>query len=91
MRNAIAKSLQVFLNKPEHINYIDRFILNVFKKCKKILRDNSDVFVTKADKGQITIFMDKNDYIHQMINDHSTYKSLKKTLLINYQRNLIHS
>ncbi|XP_077264260.1 uncharacterized protein LOC143898565 [Temnothorax americanus] len=42
---------------------------------------NNDVFVTKADKGQITVIMDKSDYINRMtelLNDTSTYKKLKK-------------
>lgn len=62
-RGALADSLEEFLNKKNHVNYIDRYILDGFEKCNRFLRDNSDVFVTKADKGQITVVMDRNDYI----------------------------
>lgn len=60
---------------------MDRHILNEFSNCKNFLRNNDDVFVTRADKGQITVIMDKNTYLNQMtelLSDITTYKKLKK-------------
>lgn len=52
-----------------------------FSFCKKFLRDRDDIFVTKADKGQTTVIMDRNDYIlkiESLLEDKSTYRILKK-------------
>lgn len=58
-KTTVTNSLDIFLNKNKHLIYIDKYILNEYSKCKKFLREN-DVFVTKADKGQVTVIMDKN-------------------------------
>jgi len=45
------------------------------------LKDNKDLFVTKADKGQVTVIMDKRTYIEKMnktLDDDNTYKQIKK-------------
>ncbi|XP_024880434.1 uncharacterized protein LOC112460135, partial [Temnothorax curvispinosus] len=63
------------------MKYIDSYILKEFNNCKKFLRDKQDIFVTKADKGQITVVMEKTDYNNRMtdlLNDESTYRKLKK-------------
>ncbi|XP_071576680.1 uncharacterized protein [Temnothorax nylanderi] len=81
VRNSVAESLKVFLSKSRHLDYIDRHILNEFKNCKAFLKNNDDIFVTRADKGQITVVMDKIEYIGRMsdvLNDESTYKKLIK-------------
>ncbi|XP_077265247.1 uncharacterized protein LOC143899118 [Temnothorax americanus] len=81
VRDSIAESLKVFLNKSGHLDYIDRHILNEFKNCKAFLRNNDDIFVTRADKGQITAVMDKDNYIDRMtdlLDDKLTYKKLTK-------------
>jgi len=45
------------------------------------LRDNDDLFVTRADKGQVTVVMDKSDYVSKMevfLGDQFTYRKLNK-------------
>jgi len=42
---------------------MDVHIYKEFRKCKKFLKNNDDIFVTKADKSQITVIMDKFIYI----------------------------
>ncbi|KAL6423075.1 hypothetical protein ACFW04_010509 [Cataglyphis niger] len=74
-RISIANSLERFLCKNKHINYVDRYILGGFSLCKEFLRNNDDIFVTKADKGHVTVVMDKKDYLEKMeyiLNDQST-------------------
>ncbi|XP_071579195.1 uncharacterized protein [Temnothorax nylanderi] len=81
IRNSVSNTLSTFLNNSKHLNHIDRYVLNGFQMCKRFLIDNDDVLVTKADKGQITVVMDKSDYINRMtelLNDQSTYKKLNK-------------
>ncbi|XP_024892886.1 uncharacterized protein LOC112468084 [Temnothorax curvispinosus] len=79
-RDRISNSLFKFLRKNKHTNYIDRFILQEFKFCKRFLCDNDDLLVTRADKGQVTVILERNTYVNKMIdllNDSLTYKKLK--------------
>ncbi|KAL6420616.1 hypothetical protein ACFW04_014645 [Cataglyphis niger] len=81
-RISIANSLERFLCKNKHINHVDRYILGGFSLCKEFLRNNDDIFVTKADKGHITVVMDKKDYLEKMeyiLNDQSTINLLIKS------------
>lgn len=80
-RNIIGNSLHRFLMANRHMTLIERQILKEFEYCKKFLRQNDDVFVTKADKGQVTVVMDKNVYVNQikeLLSDKTTYRIIKK-------------
>ncbi|RLU15076.1 hypothetical protein DMN91_012963 [Ooceraea biroi] len=49
--------------------------------CRKFLKVNKDIIVTRADKGQVTVIMDRNDYIKKMkelLSDKNTYVELDK-------------
>jgi len=68
------------LYSSRHINYIDSYLLKEFNACKRFLKDK-DELLTKADKGQITVILDKQIYINKMnriLSDDSTYKLIKK-------------
>lgn len=47
------------------------------KQCKKFLRGNPDIIITKADKGNTTVGMKKSDYFRKteelLLSDNSTY------------------
>ncbi|EFN67919.1 hypothetical protein EAG_11940, partial [Camponotus floridanus] len=80
-RISVANILQRFLSTKTHINYGERYILNSFNASKRFLRENNDIMVTRADKGQITVAMDKKDYFNNMdmlLGDQITYKELKR-------------
>ncbi|XP_011859448.1 PREDICTED: uncharacterized protein LOC105556944 [Vollenhovia emeryi] len=80
IRGSVATSLHRFLCKTKHQNPLDRYILNQFTACKKYLYNNNDILVTKADKGQVTVIMNRQDYINNMtflLSDKSTYKIIK--------------
>lgn len=44
--NNITNSIQKYLRKNKHLNYIDKCILNDFSACRKFLQNNEDVFVS---------------------------------------------
>lgn len=51
------------------------------EKTKQYLKENPDILVLNADKGNVTVLMNKNDYIHKMetlLNDNGTYQILKE-------------
>jgi len=56
-------------------------LLKQFSLCKKFLRENDELFVTKADKDQVTVIMKKQTYLNRMnltLDNDSTYKRIKK-------------
>jgi len=84
VRSSFVNSLKKNLNSNKYLNYIDTQIYKEYVKCKKFLKNNDDIFVTRADKGQVTVLMDKNVYIKQMeeiLKDDSTYRPLSKNPL----------
>jgi len=80
-RISVVNSLQRFLGVRKYVNFVDRYILRGFSLCSEFLHDNDDLLVTKADKGQVTVVMDRCDYVNKMeslLGDQSTYRELKK-------------
>ncbi|XP_011858524.1 PREDICTED: uncharacterized protein LOC105556066, partial [Vollenhovia emeryi] len=80
-RLRIATSLSKSLRKTKHIQFMERKLLTDFTECNKFLLENKDIMVTKADKGQVTVIMDKNKYVNQMkdlLSDQTTYRKLSK-------------
>lgn len=58
----------------------DKFILTIFEKTRKFLRDHIDVIVVQADKGNKTVLMYKNEYEKKMeilLEDKNTYKTIR--------------
>jgi len=80
VRSLIVNSLSSNLFRNKHVKFLDAHIHKEYSKCKNFLKNNDDLLVTKADKGQVTVILDKNDYVNQMMNilkDGNTYKMLK--------------
>jgi len=79
-RSMMVNSLCRNLSINNHLSYFDTYINREVKKCKKFLKNNPEIFVTKADKGQVTVVMDRNVYVDkmtQMLEDTETYKPIK--------------
>lgn len=61
-------------------NSKETFILNTYYKTQKLLKDNNNIIVTNADKGNKTVVMYKDDYQRKMkdlLNDKNTYKTMR--------------
>ena len=49
------------------------------KVTKLFLQKNSELFITKADKGNVTVILNRSDYNEKMfklLNDNYTYKEI---------------
>ena len=58
-------------------NRVDVLQDQMFKTAKQFLNNNKDIIITKADKGNITVALDKNMYdikINELLLDEHTYK-----------------
>ena len=53
-------------NKTQHITREDRMINNNLIITKKFKKDNPEIFITKADKGNVTVIMKKTEYIEKV-------------------------
>lgn len=47
-------------------NERDRYVISMVKKTRRFLKDNKDVLVMEADKGNVTVIMDRTDYESRM-------------------------
>jgi len=84
LRSSLVNILKKNLQNNKHVNYIDARLQKEYIACKRFLKNNDDIFVTKADKGQVTVIMDKTVYTKQMenmLNDESTYRHIKNNPL----------
>lgn len=65
-------------------NKVDSFDIKMkvqINRCKKFIKENGNLLITKADKGQTTVIIDRSDYEEKMatlLNDCTTYRKLKK-------------
>lgn len=51
----------------------------VITDTKKFLKENTDIVITRADKGNSTVILNKDDYINKtltLLNDENTYKKI---------------
>jgi len=84
VRSMIVNSLCRNISSNNHLSHFDTYINREVKKCKNFLRNNPDIFVTKADKGQVTVIMDRKVYVDKMtqnLEDTETYKPLNSNPL----------
>ena len=61
------------------------------RKALQVLIKQVDLVITRADKGNCTVILDKSDYeekMHKLLNDNSTYMLLKHDLTGNIEKKL---
>lgn len=82
IRSAVCNIIQNHIHKTKYVHKNEnKFLLDDFKKTKKFLKENDNLVITKADKGNRTIVMEKEEYnskIMDLLNDDNTYTRLRK-------------
>lgn len=94
VESCIANEPNTDIIRPEINNIIYNFInkkcqethkTNIFQidflKTKKFLKENNDIMVTRADKGNSTVILERQDYNNktiQMLEDKETYKKITR-------------
>jgi len=56
-------------------------LLSLTKITKKFLSDHPDIIVTKADKGNVTVALEKTEYfdkMHDLFSDRNTYVEMSR-------------
>ena len=73
-----------FLLTDQSDTCLNNHLRGLFKKTKSFLRRNENIVVLTADKGAVTVLMDKDTYIDkgsEMLKDTHTYKIINKNPL----------
>jgi len=63
------------------LNNIDRVLLTLYKTSRLFLKNNPDLVLTKADKGNLTVALNRSKYINNiniMLQEKHTYTLVKK-------------
>ena len=64
--------------------WLSNHLNNLFKKTKSFLRQNDNLLILTADKGAVTVVMDKDTYMNkgnEMLEDTQTYQPINKNPL----------
>ena len=70
-----------FLSGGNNDTWLNNHLSSLFKKTKSFLRQNDNVLVTSADKGSVTVLLDRDTYVTKgldMLNDDHTYQIITK-------------
>ena len=90
IRKDISKNIQIINNTQKiNRNSKDTFLNKINTETKTFLRNNTNIIVTKADKGNVTVIQNKTDYLdksYQLINDTNTYLKLKNDPTNTFQK-----
>ena len=93
-KNRIRKEVVHNINKELKTKKRESKDTVIFKKkvreTEKFLKDHETIFFTKADKGNTTVCMYKDEYNSKMIellNDNNTYRKIKRNSLTQLQKN----
>lgn len=82
IRARCANAIHNYVNYHQHVVDSDsRKILRMVDETKSFLDDNSEIIVTKADKGNVTVAMMSEEYelkMNELLDDENTYQVIKK-------------
>ncbi|XP_036344877.1 uncharacterized protein LOC118754124 [Rhagoletis pomonella] len=79
-RNNLTTLIRDYLNKAAY-TIRDKFIHNTLHSAKKFLKKHDEILILNADKGNVTVAMNKSDYdmkMQKIVNHISTYRGLKR-------------
>lgn len=87
-RSNIARCISNYMHRKEPKSPLSNWLSHTTKTTKEFLKNNSDLMVTNADKGNKTVVLKKCDYESKMealITDTNTYRVLKKDPTVSFQ------
>lgn len=89
IRNKVCNAIKKYQKTNEQKQPIDVELQKRIKETTLFLKQNPNILVLQADKGNKTVIMHKNDYknkIEDILNDETTYKLLKKNPTAVFQK-----
>jgi hypothetical protein len=81
LRGKFVNILTNFCQKSDVCSNDEKQIRRDVKSTREFIKDNPGIFITKADKGNVTVVIDRQNYIdgmETMFSDHHTYTKIDK-------------
>lgn len=81
IKNRSFNIIKKFFNSNPRRSPHHKFLIKASITAKKFVRDNPDIIFTKADKDNVTVAMNEEDYLFKMsylLNDLNTYSIIQK-------------
>jgi len=91
IRNTVVTQLQKFMNNKQQVNNIHMEFNRLLRVTKAFCNNNTDIIFTKADKGNITVTLDRARYIdsvNKILKDTTTYEIIQKNPVKKVETNL---
>ena len=91
IRQDIVEAIKFQNNCKQPTNRNDLSILKKIKTAQNFTRDNKNVFFTQSDKGNVTVCLDKSEYIEKMnvlLKDNKVYREIKRKPLNTLKNNV---
>lgn len=79
LRLACNNIITNYLHNPQKNDYQSNIIKDHFIKAKKFLKSHPNIFITRSDKGNVSVIMDKNEYKNKMnslLNETNVYQKI---------------
>jgi len=76
IRNTVVTQLDRFINNKQSVDNIQLELMRLLKNTRSFCKINTNIIFTKADKGNITVALDRAHYVNSMnllLKDLSTY------------------
>ncbi|XP_061391400.1 putative leucine-rich repeat-containing protein DDB_G0290503, partial [Musca vetustissima] len=87
-RTKLTTMLETHTNRMRENNR-DKYMMRTVERTQKFLKQNKDILILNADKGNVTVAMNKTDYQERMSNilsDMMTYQRINKDPTSNLQK-----
>jgi len=91
IRNIAIPQFHNFLKNSYSLNSTDSRLLRLFKITKQFCLNNPGIIFTRADKGNITVALDKITYfnkVEELLSDRDTYSMMTKNPIKSIENNL---
>jgi len=91
IRNTSIPQFHKFLKNTPPKNIINENLLHMYHTTQQFCRDNHNIMFTKADKGNITVALDKEHYIKEInesLKDVNTYMIVQKNPIKSIEKEL---
>ena len=84
LRGELINCVNTFAKKKLHLWHTDAVIMSKISATDKFVKDNKNILFTKADKGNVTIAIERENYnkkVLEVLSDDKYYKQLSKSPL----------
>jgi len=94
IRNMVVPFFHRFIHKKASENVIEKTLSSLEKSTNSFCKNNPDIIFTRADKGNVTVALNKTVYnkkMEELLQDKNTYEIVKKNLINSIEKTKFHN